>query len=133
MKKNILVVDDNAINQKVLIRMVQTLGYDALGAFDGEEAISKLNEEKISLVLMDCNMPVMDGYVTTQRIREMESSGMPEINITASNPIPIIALTADAMSGVHEKCIAAGMNDYLTKPVDLILLGKTISSHLKKE
>lgn len=104
----ILLVDDNKVNQKVAAVMLKQLGLSADIAGNGEEAIAMLIQSPYDLVLMDCQMPVMDGYTATREIRQ---SQQPFSNIY------IIALTANAMNGDKEKCLEAGMNDYLTKPL----------------
>lgn len=124
MKSRILVVDDNLINQKVLIGMVKKLGYEGVGVDNGKEAINKLKTEKLNLVFMDCHMPDMDGFSTTRKIREMEKG--------TSTHIPIVAITADAMKGTREKCIHSGMDDYLSKPVDITALRDCITGFLDK-
>jgi PAS domain S-box-containing protein len=104
----ILVAEDDLTNQVVLLAQLEKLGYSARGVGSGVEAIDALKQERYDLVLMDCQMPGMDGFETTRRIRE---SGVPHL--------PIVAVTAHAMSGDRERCISAGMNDYLSKPVEL--------------
>ncbi|THB70629.1 MAG: response regulator [Gammaproteobacteria bacterium] len=117
----ILLVEDNFVNQKVIVRQLEKLGYRTDIAGNGQEAYEAVKNVPYDLVLMDCNMPVMDGYTSTQKIRETE-----EIK-----DIPIIALTANAMKEDEEKCLAAGMNDYLTKPVNRNVLGNTINKWAK--
>jgi len=110
-KYEILLVEDNRINQLVAEAVLQDLGYSISLANNGQEATEALStENSFSLVLMDCQMPVLDGYEATRKIRN--GQGIYDANI------PIIAMTANAMSGDREKCIAAGMNDYLSKPID---------------
>jgi two-component system, sensor histidine kinase and response regulator len=107
----VLIVDDNATNQQVAAAILRKLGHHTDVAGDGETAIESLRTADYDLVLMDCEMPRMDGYETARKIR-LASSGV-------RNPgIPILALTAHAMRGDREKCIAAGMNDYLAKPIE---------------
>ncbi|PJZ88323.1 PAS domain-containing protein [Leptospira levettii] len=115
----ILVAEDNIINQKVTIALLKKLGYESQVVANGFEVLSILNTIHFDLILMDCQMPEMDGFEATERIRNSNSS--------ISN-ITIIAMTANAMEGDREKCIAIGMNDYLTKPVSL----KDLSITLKK-
>ena len=113
-KTRILLVEDNQINQMVAQALLQEMGLDADIAADGQEAIRHLKEsifDPYTLILMDCQMPIMDGYTATELIRRGEAG-----NLYAS--IPIIAMTANAMRGDREKCLQAGMNEYLTKPVD---------------
>ena len=102
----VLLVEDNPVNQMVAKGMLAKLGYQVLVAAHGAEALEVLEQEPIDLILMDCNMPVMDGYETSRRIRN--NGRWPEL--------PIVALTANALSDERERCRAAGMNDYLAKP-----------------
>ncbi|WP_027855982.1 PAS domain-containing protein [Marinobacterium jannaschii] len=107
----ILIVEDNKVNQMVAQRLLQRLGVVAGLAENGAEAIDILSQQHYDLVLMDCQMPVMDGYEATGRIR---SEGSPVLNPA----VPVIALTANAMRGDRERCLDAGMDDYISKPVD---------------
>ncbi|BAN49067.1 response regulator [Metapseudomonas resinovorans] len=102
----VLLVEDNAVNQLVAKGMLAKLGCEVLLAGHGAEALSRLEQSTVDLVLMDCNMPVMDGYEATRRIRQ--SGRWPDL--------PIIALTANALPDERERCRAAGMDDYLAKP-----------------
>ncbi|MCO6056852.1 response regulator [Pseudomonas sp. MOB-449] len=102
----VLLVEDNAVNQLVAKGMLAKLGCEVLLAGHGAEALSRLEQTAVDLVLMDCNMPVMDGYEATRRIRQ--SGRWPDL--------PIIALTANALPDERERCHAAGMDDYLAKP-----------------
>jgi CheY-like chemotaxis protein len=110
----ILVAEDNATNREVALAQLQKLGYIADAVFNGAEAVGAIENGHYDLVLMDCEMPVMDGYEATHRIRE------------AHPGIPIIAVTADAMSGDRERCLREGMNDYLAKPVEIGLLAASL-------
>jgi PAS domain S-box-containing protein len=110
-KRRILVVEDNKINQKVIKKILEKLGYASEVASDGREAIEMLSKAEYQLVLMDVQMPVMDGLQATVEIRSSNST-------VIDHDIPIIALTASAMKGDREMCENAGMNDYATKPVD---------------
>lgn len=107
--KRVLVTDDNAINRQVIKLFLAALGLDIVEAANGREALDQLAAQPIDLVLLDVHMPVMDGREAIQRIR---AAGEPW------SGLPVIALTADAMSGDREKYLALGMNDYLSKPVD---------------
>lgn len=104
----ILVAEDNPTNRKVASKMLERLGYDVTLAVNGAEAVAAVQAEDFSVVLMDCQMPVLDGYAATHQIRELP--GRPA-------SIPIIALTANAMDGDELRCLVAGMDDYLSKPV----------------
>ncbi|MDE0883362.1 MAG: response regulator, partial [Myxococcota bacterium] len=103
----VLVVEDNPINQKVVRWSLQQMGCKVEVASDGQAAIDFLEKTKVDLLLMDCEMPGMDGFQTTQHIRRSED---------AMSRLPIIALTADATQGAAERCLGAGMDDYLSKP-----------------
>jgi CheY-like chemotaxis protein/HPt (histidine-containing phosphotransfer) domain-containing protein len=106
--KRILVVDDNDINQFVASEQILDAGYEADVANNGAEGVSKIKANNYAAVLMDCQMPVMDGYTATRKIREWEGN---------QRHVPIIALTAHAMAGERDKVLAAGMDDYLAKPL----------------
>jgi PAS domain S-box-containing protein len=106
----VLVAEDNFVNQKVIRRTLEKWGIEAQIANNGREALERLSREPFHLVLMDCQMPEMDGYEATRRIRAYEQP--------RGLHIPIIALTANALSGDREKCLECGMDDYLTKPVN---------------
>lgn len=111
----ILVVDDSPVNRKVLIRQLNSLGYAVEEAEGGEGALSMLKSKRYSLVFTDCNMPIINGYDLTHKIREYEQ-------VNALKHVPIIACTADAQLDTKQICLKAGMNDILVKPVALITL-----------
>ncbi|MCX2746987.1 PAS domain S-box protein [Arthrobacter sp. MI7-26] len=113
----ILVVEDNEVNQLVACEMVAKLGYQAEVVADGAEAVSAIAAHSYAAVLMDCHMPVMDGFQATRSIRAQESR---------SEHLPIIAMTAGAQDEDRERCLSAGMDDYLSKPVDLVALDETL-------
>jgi CheY-like chemotaxis protein len=104
----VLVVDDDSINQLVALAMVRKLGYLADVATDGIEALAALARTRYAAVLMDCQMPHMDGYQATTALRE--GGGAPA-------ETPVIAMTAGAMKADREQCLAAGMDDYISKPI----------------
>lgn len=112
----ILVVEDNPVNQKIAMILLNRLGVKAELAANGQEAVDMFSKGKYSLILMDCQLPVMDGFSATRAIREIESANKSKLLI------PIIAVTALAMTGDRERCVAAGMDDYLSKPIDKAIL-----------
>jgi CheY-like chemotaxis protein len=105
---NILLVEDNLINQKIVILSIQKLVKNIDVASNGKEALDKFGTSKYDLILMDIQMPVMDGIIATKKIREIETG--------TNKHTPIIAITANALAGDKENCLAAGMNDYISKP-----------------
>ncbi|ADJ62750.1 response regulator [Herbaspirillum seropedicae] len=107
-QRDILLVEDNVMNQKVAVYQLNAMGYAADIAANGLEALERLARHRYALVLMDCQMPLLDGYETTRRIRRMQG----ELAHTT-----IVAMTANAMAGDRERCLEAGMDDYLTKPL----------------
>jgi CheY-like chemotaxis protein/HPt (histidine-containing phosphotransfer) domain-containing protein len=104
----ILVVEDTPVNQAVAVHMLERCGYRADVAENGREALSVLARRPYAAVLMDCQMPELDGYATTREIRRGEPAG---------RRLPIIAMTANSMHGERERCLVAGMDDYLCKPL----------------
>ena len=121
-KKLILVVDDNQINQRISKFHLQKMGFDVELASDGQEALQKYCANNYDLIVLDIQMPVMDGYQVAKAIRDVE-------NNTARHT-PIIALTANAMKGDKEKYINAGMDDYISKPFTLETFSKVINNYL---
>jgi PAS domain S-box-containing protein len=122
----ILLVEDNAVNQRVAQRVLQKLGLDVTTANHGAEALERLAEGSFDAVLMDCQMPVMDGYTATMRIREAEYKA------SQGQRLPIIALTANVMSEDRERCIAAGMDAHLGKPLEPSQLAECLGRYLQK-
>ncbi|MEA3146094.1 MAG: hypothetical protein QOI53_1561 [Verrucomicrobiota bacterium] len=116
-KPRILLVEDNHINQLIAVGLLRKLGHETDIAADGLAALETLNAAFYDIVFMDCHMPEMDGYETTQAIRTKEQSFVPGSN--GKPPVYIVAITANAMEGDREKCLAAGMDDYVGKPVRL--------------
>jgi PAS domain S-box-containing protein len=119
----VLVAEDNTVNARLATALLQRLGCTVDVAVDGLEALEALSRAGYDLVLMDCQMPLMDGFEATRRIRERERS-------ERLGRIPIIAMTANAMAGDRERCIAAGMDDYLAKPVQQGDLLGALDRHL---
>ena len=113
----VLLCDDNSINQKVAVRLLQQMGYKPDVAANGAQALSRLDAQSYDLVFMDVMMPEMDGLEATREIRTRQQNATAHPNYAA--PIVIVAMTASAMQGDREKCISAGMDDYVAKPVRL--------------
>jgi two-component system, sensor histidine kinase and response regulator len=120
----ILVAEDNVVNQKVACRILEKLGFGVDVAADGEAAFRAWSSGRYDLILMDCQMPIMDGYEATRTIRAREGAG---------EHIPIIALTAHAMKGADNECLSAGMDDYLSKPIDRERLQQALQRWLEDE
>jgi CheY-like chemotaxis protein/HPt (histidine-containing phosphotransfer) domain-containing protein len=117
----ILLAEDNVVNQKVAMRLLEKLGYcvDVVG--NGRAAVDAWRVSGYDLILMDCQMPELDGYEATREIRRLEGAG---------RHVPIIALTAHAMKGVEQECIETGMDGYLSKPIDRAKLEACLERHL---
>jgi CheY-like chemotaxis protein len=117
----ILLVEDNLVNQRVFQNMLEHLGYGCRLVGNGQEALEAMAADPYDIVFMDCQMPVMDGYEAVRRARAAEPS----------HKGVIIAMTAHALDGDREKCLQAGMDDYLAKPVSLENLGRMLEKWLK--
>lgn len=122
---SILLVEDNAVNQKFALRLLEKSGYRADIADNGKEAVKALERDSYDVVLMDIQMPEMDGYQATSVIRDPKSS-------VRNHNVPIIAMTANAMKGDRERCLAAGMNHYIAKPIRGKKLLEAIKMYLPK-
>ena len=120
----ILLAEDNLINQKVTLGLLKKMGLDADAVINGQEAVTAIQSKPYDLVLMDCQMPLMDGFKATQLIREMDME---------KSHIPIVALTANALPGDKEKCLEMGMSDYMSKPISLNGLEQVLKNHLESE
>ena len=119
----ILVVEDNPVNQTIALHQLAKLGLEGDLAIDGAAALERIDRDYYDVILMDCHMPTMDGFEATKRIRALE-----DIN---RSTVPIVALTANALAGERERCLATGMTDYLTKPVNLRDLQLCLARYLR--
>jgi CheY-like chemotaxis protein len=118
---HVLVVEDNLVNQKVAVRMIEKLGHSVKVVADGLEAVAALDKESFDLILMDCQMPVMDGYEATVEIRKREEG---------RKRTPIVALTAHAVESNRKRCLEIGMDDFVTKPVTTDQLRRVLEDWL---
>jgi len=121
----VLLVEDNPVNQKVARLMLSKLGHRVVTADDGQKAIDLVRREEFDAVLMDMQMPVMDGYQATRIIRDLERQG----ELPGRDRLPIIAMTAHAMAGDREICLESGMDDYIAKPIDTGSLHRMIEKY----
>ena len=122
-RKSILLVEDNEINQVVLLKQLEILGYPAVVAKNGLKGLEMWKTENYDIILLDCHMPVMDGFEMAQEIRKHEEEG-------ELSRVPIVAITANALTGDADKCYACGMDDYLAKPVEIVSLEAKLSQYL---
>lgn len=121
-KPRILIVEDNPDNRTLITDILTAMDYDVVEATDGEQGVAKAEQEVPDLILMDLSLPQMDGWTATRHIKG---------NAQLAN-IPIIALTAHAMVGDREKALAAGCDDYISKPIDLGELQEKLTRHLNR-
>ncbi len=137
--RRVLVADDSAVDQTVVCGLLRTLGLEIDVVVNGKQALEALSRQDYGLVLMDCRMPLMDGYETTRRIRQDEAARRRITNnesrtdATAACRLPVIAMTANAMRGDRERCLLAGMDDYIVKPINPRVLQTVISHWLPGE
>jgi CheY-like chemotaxis protein len=121
--KRILIAEDNPVNQMLVLTQLKGLGLSAHAVANGREAVEALRSAHFDLVLMDCQMPEMDGYEATRAIREVEKS--------TGEHVVIIALTANAMKEDQDKCMLSGMDGYLSKPIKKNVLASCVAQWLK--
>ena len=126
----VLLAEDNPVNQMVAVGILKSLGLETVAVSNGRDALDALLLSPFDLVLMDCQMPVLDGYETTRLLRALPDSSAPPGASLPPAKIPVVAMTANAMRGDREKCIAAGMDDYVAKPVQVAQLAATLSKWL---
>ncbi len=121
----VLLAEDNFLNRKLTMSQLEKLGYLGESVANGSEAIDAVTSRKFDIILMDCQMPIVDGYQATMEIRRLEKSGKPRHRI--------IAMTANALEGDREKCLAAGMDDYLAKPTNQEDLAKALARYFEQQ
>ncbi len=122
--ERILVVEDNAVNRRLALAFVSKLGFAGEAVADGAEAVAAAARSRFAAILMDCEMPLMNGFSATIEIRRREAPG---------SRVPIVAMTANAMAGDRERCLEAGMDDYVTKPVLIEKLEEALARHVRRE
>jgi len=119
---HVLLVEDNPVNRQVAQRLLMLMGISYTAAFNGKEALEQLDKDSYDVVLMDCQMPIMDGYTAVRILRQNEEA--------SGRHLPVIAMTANAMAGDREKCLRAGMDDYMSKPLNRALMEQTLRKWL---
>jgi two-component system sensor histidine kinase/response regulator len=120
----VLLAEDNIVNQKVAARMLERMGLRTDVAADGREAVAMFEMAWYDLILMDCQMPEMDGYAASEAIRRIDRGG---------RRVTIVAMTAEAIGGARERCLDAGMDDYIAKPVKLSELAAAVRKWCRKD
>lgn len=124
LKPEILLAEDNEINRKLVVAMLKQKGYSCDIAVDGAEALKAAASKKYDIIFMDCQMPIMDGYQSTAKIREIEEG---------TRHTKIVAMTANALEGDREKCLDAGMDDYISKPLNVARVFKIIEDFIRNQ
>jgi len=120
----VLIAEDNPVNQEMMLELLRLLGVEAVLAENGQQAIDVIGKENFDVVLMDCQMPILDGFEATRAIRKSEQAS------SSDRRLPIVALTANALQGDREKCLSSGMDEYLSKPVSSSQLRQMLSNWL---
>jgi CheY-like chemotaxis protein len=120
----ILLVEDQFINQKLMKNVLEKGGYEVIPASDGESALKLLSENKYDIILMDIQMPELNGYEVAKKFREMEK--------VSGEFTPILAMTANSLAGDREKSLESGMDDYIAKPLNMVEINARIEALLKK-
>lgn len=118
--RRILIAEDNHLNQKLLVKILEKLGYEPKVALNGQEALDAVKREKFDILFMDLQMPVMDGLEACVRILE---------EVKQEDQPSIIAVTANVSGNIKEECLMIGMKDYLTKPIDINKISKALQEH----
>ena len=130
----VLVVEDNAVNQEVATGMLEAMGCRIVNEPNGRTAVDLFRHEAFDIILMDCEMPIMDGIEATRRIRDIEAEAAAQSGEGSNyRRTPIIALTAHALNEVRDTCLAAGMDDFLVKPFDNRQLANTLLHWLERD
>jgi two-component system, sensor histidine kinase and response regulator len=125
--RRVLLAEDNIVNAKLAVRLLERLGCHVDVASNGHEALKMVQSIPFDLVFMDCQMPEMDGFEATRAIRAWESAS--RVGQSPVTQLPIIALTANAMQGDRDRCLSAGMNDYITKPLSRTDLARVLEAN----
>jgi len=134
-RARVLVVEDNFVNQRIATKILERMGLDVVAAVNGKAAVARVASDRFDLILMDCQMPEMDGYDATREIRRMSPTMATAADASNRSPgtessVPIIAMTANILEGDRDRCLAAGMTDYLSKPVEPSRLADVVSRWL---
>ena len=124
--RRVLLAEDNVVNAKLAVRLLERLSCHVDVASNGHEALKMVQSIPFDLVFMDCQMPEMDGFEATRAIRAWENTS--RVGESPVSQLPIIALTANAMQGDRERCLSAGMNDYITKPLSRADLARVLEA-----
>ena len=124
--KTVLLVEDNAVNAFISAALLESMGVASVHVKDGSEAVGAYRKRRFDAILMDCEMPIMDGFAATSLIRKFEAE-------TGAPRTPIIALTANALTGDREHCLRQGMDDYLSKPIEQRILSALVAKWLGGE